>query len=70
MSRMRKQKFFVFVNTLVWCLIGLFAWLLIGDRFIDNSLYAVCFVGYPGFFLGLVGGIFYPYIRQHTSANH
>ena len=59
MNKIRKQKLFIFANTLTWCIIGAVCWFLIGNRLIEDNLYALCFIGYPGFFLGIIGGFLY-----------
>lgn len=59
MNIIRKQKLFIFANTLAWCIIGAVCWFLIGNRLIEDNLYALCFIGYPGFFLGIIGGFLY-----------
>ena len=50
------------LNCLIYCVIGLVVWLVI-RRFtpsVNTWDWALCFVIYPGFFIGYIGGfIFY-----------
>jgi len=59
MKKERKQKLFLLMNTLLWCAIGALFWFVIGNRLAENNLLIICFIGYPGVFLGIVGGFIY-----------
>ena len=56
---MRKHKRFLLLNALVWCLIGAICWFIIGDRLIEQDYYALCFIGYSGILLGIIGSCIY-----------
>ena len=57
----KKQILFIVINCIVWSVIGYLGWECIGDEIIRNEYMALCFIGYPGFFLGLVGSVIYIY---------
>ncbi|MDO4868676.1 MAG: hypothetical protein Q4A65_00080 [Bacillota bacterium] len=61
-----KQILFILINCMVWCAIGYLGWESVGDQIIRNEYMALCFIGYPGFFLGLVGSIIYLYNHDHS----
>ena len=58
-DRLVKQKLFLICNTLFFSLIGSFLWLITDLMFSIDWTWGVCLVGYPGFFIGYIGGIFY-----------
>lgn len=54
-----KIRFFLIFNCILFSLLGLLAWLIV-SRFVLNTLiWAICFTGYPGFFVGFIGGYLY-----------
>lgn len=63
MNTKRKQALFLIANTLIWCALGALFWFLIGNQLFNDDIYAICFVGYPGFFPGLIGGFIYLFKR-------
>ena len=56
-----KQRLFLLLNTLLFSLIGLIVWLTVGRLFAPGWHWLICFIGYPGYFIGYIGGIFYLY---------
>ena len=61
----RKQKVFLVCSMLIFCLLGGAVWGLVGRWFVPDITGLLCFVGYPGIFLGFFGGILYLW-RQDT----
>ncbi|MDO4501129.1 MAG: hypothetical protein Q4B60_07655 [Erysipelotrichaceae bacterium] len=61
LSVKKKTKYFLIINTVLNALIGLAIWLLIGRLFLKGLAWALCFVGYPAVFAGLIGGSLYLY---------
>lgn len=60
-DRQWETKIFLLCNMLFFMFVGGVAWLLLG-RLIWPGLDAlVCFIGYPGIFVGLIGGILFLY---------
>ena len=58
-SNTAREKLFVALCTVLFALLGLIVWFFL-HFFICNSIYwLLCFIGYPAFFAGFVGGIFY-----------
>ena len=58
-SKEEKIRVFLFLNCLIHGVLGLLVWLVV-SRFMLNTLgWAFCFIGYPGFFIGFVGGFLY-----------
>ena len=60
-----ETKIFLLCNTLFFALVGALAWLLLGRLIWPGMESLVCFIGYPGIFAGLIGGILFLY-RQNT----
>ena len=58
-SKHRSIKTFLFYNCLKHCLIGFIVWLIVSRRYFNTIEWAICFVGYPGMFIGFFGGIIY-----------
>ncbi|RHV34749.1 hypothetical protein DXB54_05145 [Coprococcus sp. OM04-5BH] len=57
----RKEKIFLVCYMLFCAVVGALTWLAVG-RFIFSGLpWLICFIGYPGIFIGFFGGILYIY---------
>lgn len=54
-----KAKIFLWILVAVNSGIGAGLWLLFGRLFLPGIDWLLCFIGYPAFFVGLLGGIFY-----------
>lgn len=55
----RTVGIFLFLNCLLFGAFGFAAWAIV-SRFVLNTLgWALCFIGYSGFFIGFVGGYIY-----------
>ena len=55
-SEMKKNGIFLFLTTILSALTGLLVWYIL-HFFICNTIsWALCFTGYSGYFIGLVGG--------------
>lgn len=61
MSLAKKNSLFLILNTLIFSLIGFITWFAIHFFTFNKISWAICFTGYPGFFVGFVGGIIYLY---------
>ena len=58
-KKIHKTSLFLVVNTVCWMLIGLLVWGVVRVFAFDALPWALCFMGYPGFFIGFIGGIFF-----------
>jgi len=55
----KKRRWFLLCNTLFFALLGAVVW-LIGDLLFGwNWQWGICLVGYPAFFFGYLGGLFF-----------
>ena len=45
-------------------LIGLLVWGVVRVFALDALPWALCFMGYPGFFIGFIGGIFFLWTKD------
>lgn len=59
LSRDGKVRIFLCLNCLKYGFLGFVAWLLVSRIALGTVDWAICFVGYPGFFVGYLGGILY-----------
>lgn len=59
LSRENKTRLFLFLNSLIYSGEGFLAWLLISKFALGTWDWALCFVGYPGFFVGYIGGFIF-----------
>lgn len=58
-TREGKIRSFLFLNSMICSILGFFVWLVV-SRFTLNTIdWAICFVGYAGFFIGYLGGFFF-----------
>ena len=57
MSFKVKRNVFLACNTLLFALVGFLLWITIGQRLTDNKTWAICFIGYQGYFIGYLGGL-------------
>jgi len=57
-ARMR-TRMFLFLNISAFLMMGLLAWLLIETVTDLNLQWLICFLGYPGYFIGYIGGLFF-----------
>lgn len=58
-SKLIKQKVFIGYSVLAFCFLGLLAWDLVRNLIGCDITWMLCFMGYPGFFFGYLGGIFF-----------
>jgi len=58
-SKKRKHKLFLVLNTLFFSCIGLLLWGIMYMLFKINWTWGICLIGYPGFFAGYLGGLLY-----------
>ena len=56
-----KIRIFFSLNCLLYCVLGLIVWLVVRKLVpnINTWDWALCFVIYPGFFIGYIGGFIY-----------
>lgn len=59
----KKSKSYIFLTltTAICALTGLAIWYFIHFFAFKEISWALCFAGYPGFFIGLIGGVLYIY---------
>ena len=55
-SKEVKAKLFLFVNSIMFGVIGLVLWVIVSGFGLNSWDWALCFIGYPGFFIGYIGG--------------
>lgn len=56
-----KYGLFLFITTSISSVIGFVIWFALHFFILNKISWAICFTGYPGFFIGLIGGIIYLY---------
>ncbi len=54
-----KGRLFLLITTLLFSILGYGVWFAIHFFALDKIPWALVFTGYPGFFIGFVGGIIY-----------
>lgn len=54
-----KIRIFLLMNCLLCSVLGLVVWLFVSRFALNTWDWALCFVGYPGFFVGFLGGCMY-----------
>lgn len=59
LSRGNKARLFLLLNSLIYSVAGILAWLLVRKFALGTWDWALCFVGYPGFFIGYIGGFLF-----------
>lgn len=57
----RKTRMFLFLTIAFSSIAGLAVWYTLHFFALNKISWAICFAGYPGFFVGLIGGILYLY---------
>lgn len=55
---------FLFCNIIVWSLVGIILWFIIHFFTLRSVEWAMCFTGYVGYFMGLIGGIIFLCSKQ------
>lgn len=55
----RKYQLFLFLNSILFAVIGLGVWFIVSMFALCTLEWAICFTGYSGFFFGFVGGFFF-----------
>lgn len=61
-----KNKLHIALATILSSLCGLVIWFVVGRLFLKDVSWMLCFIGYPGVFLGFFGSIVYLYNREFT----
>ncbi|MGN0160084.1 MAG: hypothetical protein ACI4AQ_01715 [Lachnospiraceae bacterium] len=59
LSEQAKTGVFLFLNMVLYGVLGFLVWMVISRFTLSTLDWAVCFVGYPGFFIGYLGGFFF-----------
>lgn len=59
LSEKAKTGVFLFLNMVLYGVLGFLVWMVISRFTLSTLDWAVCFVGYPGFFIGYLGGFFF-----------
>lgn len=55
----KQVNLFLVLNTIVWAVIGFAVWCIVRLVALDSIQWAICFMCYPAFFIGIVGGIIF-----------
>ena len=58
-SENSKQYIFLLTNVIAFCVLGLLIWSVVSRFALSTIDWMICFIGYPGFFLGFIGGAVY-----------
>ena len=59
MDEESKMQFFLFLNTINFGIIGFLVWLVVSRFALHSLTWALCFIGYSGFFIGYIGGFIF-----------
>lgn len=59
MTESWKVRSFLLLNFMKYGLWGFFVWLIVSRFMLRTIDWGICFVGYPGFFIGFLGGYFF-----------
>lgn len=51
-----KANLFLFISSLISGAVGFIVWLIVSKYALNSWEWAACFVGYPGIFVGFIGG--------------
>lgn len=62
----RARAAFIGIHTLIWSVIGFLTWSVIQLFALRRLVWALCFIGYTGFFIGFIGGVLFCYRREIT----
>lgn len=62
-----KNRIFLVVLTLICVLAGGLIWAVVGRHFLAGVAWLFCFMGYPGVFIGIMGGTMYLYKHEFTA---
>lgn len=60
-SKEVKIKIFIALNCLQFSALGFLLWLVVSRFALSTYDWAICFIGYPGFFIGYIGGFIFLY---------
>ncbi|WP_026659903.1 hypothetical protein [Butyrivibrio sp. AC2005] len=66
-SKESKNRVFLSVLTVVCMIAGCIIWVVIGRHFLAGVAWLFCFMGYPGVFIGIMGGTMYLYKHEFKS---
>lgn len=61
MSNRAKRRWFLFLNSIIFGLIGFAMWLVIRMFALSTIDWALCFTGYLAIFVGYIGGYIFLY---------
>lgn len=56
-DNLKKAYIFLLANILVCSLIGFLLWRIIFSHSLEGIDWMLCFIGYPAFFIGFLGGL-------------
>lgn len=59
LSEKAKTRVFLFLNIVLCGVLGFLVWMVISRFGLSTLDWAVCFIGYSGFFVGYLGGFFF-----------
>ncbi|MDD6038999.1 MAG: hypothetical protein PUD20_09440 [bacterium] len=58
-SKEDTRRLFLLLNSMKFSLCGFAVWLLVSRFALGTIEWAICFIGYSGFFIGYLGGFLY-----------
>lgn len=59
LSEKAKTYVFLLLNIVIFGALGLVVWMIVSRFTLSTLDWAICFVGYPAFFIGYLGGFFF-----------
>lgn len=58
-SNNAKSRLFLILNSLMCSVIGFLIWIIVSRFALNTWDWAICFIGYSGFFIGYIGGFIF-----------
>lgn len=58
-SELNRKHLFLFLNSLLFGILGFGVWLVVSRFTLATIDWMLCFIGYPGFFFGFIGGFIF-----------
>lgn len=58
-SNKAKRNIFLFINSVIFSIVGFMVWLVVSRFTLSTLDWAICFTGYSGFFIGFIGGFLF-----------
>lgn len=54
-----RKHLFLFFNSICFGILGFIIWLIVSRFTMETVGWMICFIGYPGYFIGFIGGFIY-----------